>query len=109
MKLRLETITAPFSGDAGSFLDIMAIVGRFRPFNRGGFDRVPLKSPSTLVLSHKSSPSNKLSYQGLVTDYSLLKYPSDWSSDAPEGPTQEWLNIQAYVACLKASRLPMAR
>jgi hypothetical protein len=109
MKLKLETITAPFSGDAGAFLDLMAMVGRFRPFSRGGFDRVPLKSPTTLILSHKSSPSNRLSYQGLVTDYSLLKYPSDLISNAQEGPTREWLNIQAYVACLKASRLPMAR
>jgi len=76
-KTKLNSIYDPYSGKADRLLDLLSLLKdrEFPVF----FQRLEtLKSikrtlsPSTFVLSHKSSPSNSLSYQGLFYDYYLL-------------------------------------
>jgi len=76
-KTKLNSIYDPFSGKADRLLDLLSLLkDRESPVF---FQRLEsLKSikrrlsPSSFVLSHKSSPSNSLSYQGLFYDYFLL-------------------------------------
>jgi hypothetical protein len=71
----VDTIIAPFSGKMSGLIEL---VNRSKVFNPFSFVIKPgsivFRSPSSFVLSHKASPSNRIGYQGLVTDLHLLKY-----------------------------------
>uniref|UniRef100_A0AAU7YB44 RNA-dependent RNA polymerase n=1 Tax=Exserohilum turcicum mitovirus 4 TaxID=3229028 RepID=A0AAU7YB44_9VIRU len=69
-KTKLNTIYDPFSGDHDRFLDILGYSKLFNLFE--GFKFKENLSPRTLSLSHKSSPSNSMSYRGIFTDWYLL-------------------------------------
>jgi len=83
-KLKLSTITDPFKGSGRRLLELCASKDIF-------FDTkdIILRSPTTMVLSHKSSPSNKLAYKGILTDFMLLfegpksiNHPGLWKDEA---------------------------
>lgn len=60
------------------------------------------------MISHKSSGSNRLAYQGLLTDYHILKYGSHVLGQ--EGPrTTIYNNILLYLELLKDNKIPTRR
>jgi hypothetical protein len=76
-KTKLNTIYDPFKGKPEFVLDVLSLLKNSDSpvfYKRlETFSKIPRKlAPSTFVLSHKTSPSNSLSYQGLFTDYYLL-------------------------------------
>lgn len=105
-KTKLHTIYGPFTGKPEVLLDLLALLRassskiffkRLESFNKIKYTL----SPSTLVLSHKSSPSNSMSYQGILTDYYLL-------SRGNEKQQVVWNNIASYLEII-ATRWPIRR
>lgn len=85
MTPKLESITAPFSGDPGRVLELISL--RFNPFRK--FVRADqLEAPTTFVISHKSSASNKFAFMGLLTDYHNL-LNGDWDIHVKGSPRPE--------------------
>lgn len=105
-KTKLESIYAPFSGSPEFVLDLLALLkssDKTVLFKRlEDITKIKVRlAPHTLVLSHKSSPSSSLSYQGILTDYYLLtRGNADQQSI--------WANINAYIAVI-GTRFPLAR
>jgi len=72
-KTKLDTIYSPFKGSSESVLDLISLAKTNPFFKRLDLSKLKMNlGPRTLVLSHKSSPSNSMSYQGIISDYFLL-------------------------------------
>jgi len=74
-KLKLETITNPFSGDTDILNTYIELAQSFNPFNKvDGYFEIVAKSltPTKFYLSRAASPSNKVSANGVLTDLYLL-------------------------------------
>lgn len=109
MKSKVETIYSPFSGKMGTLLDLIGKVPVTKKIiwpskiTKG----ISLSSPISLVTSMKSSPSNSMSYQGLLTDWGLL------TRGRPEkgyqGQSNIYHNIIDFIQIQKEAGLPMRR
>jgi len=98
-KTKINSIYDPFKGSSEVLLDLntYALAGSF--FSRLNLSKLKLLlAPRTFVLSHKSSPSNSLSYQGLLTDYYLL-------TEGNDSQKAIYKNIQNYLGVLKGHNL----
>lgn len=90
-KTKLESIYSPFSGDNSKLHDILGYAKLFNLFNNFTFKEN--LSPRTLSLSHKSSPSNSISYRGILTDWLLLTQGNPYQKRIFE-------NINLYLKCI---------
>lgn len=73
---KLNTIYDPFRGSVPRFLDLLEHSkksGLVYMRRLEGFPKVFKLAPTAFVMSHKSSPSNKVSFSGLLSDYALLR------------------------------------
>jgi len=98
-KTKINSIYDPFKGSSEVLLDLntYALAGSF--FSRLNLSKLKLLlAPRTFVLSHKSSPSNSMSYQGLLTDYYLL-------TEGNDSQKAIYKNIQNYLGVLKGHNL----
>nr|UJT32089.1 RNA-dependent RNA polymerase [Botrytis cinerea mitovirus 10] len=106
-RVDLSSITDPYSGSSSFLIQQIQLAKDFNPFAIYAKD-FKFLPPTTLVFSQKSSPSNGISYQGILTDYHNLSRGS-WILGEDLGPRLEWLNIVAYVEVLRKSGLNMRR
>lgn len=102
---KLGSITDPFNGRTRDLLELVSL--RFNPFVPF-LDKVDFRGPTTLFLSHKSSPSSSLSYQGILVDFALLKYGSTDLRN-PSLCSEVFVNILHYLNILKSGRIPTKR
>lgn len=100
-KTKLESIYGPFTGKSESVLDLISISISFSKDSPVFFSRLDLSkikknlAPRTLVLSHKASPSNSMSYQGILSDYYLLTRGNSEQKNI-------YNNILSYLDILKS-------
>nr|BBG56023.1 RNA dependent RNA polymerase [Fusarium boothii mitovirus 1] len=109
-KPKLSTITDSYKGSVRASLELIPLA--FNPFINF-YDKIDFRAPTTLFLSHKGSPSNSLSYKGILTDFCLLKYSSvrlskiDFSRPK-HSPIYD--NLLKYLDLLEVEgRLPLRR
>lgn len=84
-KLKLETITAPFTGSGKALLGYLHKAKKYNYFEvlpGWEYPTAAMLSPTTFVQSQKASPSNSTSMYGILTDVHFLqKYnPKLWST-----------------------------
>lgn len=73
---KLDTIYAPFKGSVPRFMDLLEHSKKSGLIYMRRLDKFPSVfklAPVAFVMSHKSSPSNKVSFSGLLSDYALLR------------------------------------
>jgi len=73
---KLNTIYDPFKGSVPRFMDLLEhskVSGLTYMRRLEKFPSVFKLAPVAFVMSHKSSPSNKVSFSGLISDYALLR------------------------------------
>jgi len=73
---KLSTIYDPFKGSVPRFMDLLEHSkksGLVYMRRLSSFPSVFKLAPMAFVMSHKSSPSNKVSFSGLLSDYALLR------------------------------------
>lgn len=103
---KISTITSPFSGSSSFLLDLITSPNIY--FEKVKGFPFTMEAPTTLVLSHKSSPSNRISFMGILTDFHRLKYGSfDLNSHKSSDPI--YINIQKYLDVLHRHGFPIAR
>lgn len=95
-KTKLNSIYDPFKGKSSVLLSKIADSTLAHVlFKRGVKGEWPdLRGPIGLVLSHKASPSNSISYFGILKDWDLMKNSSSYP------------HLLAYLEVLKTSRIP---
>nr|AAD17381.1 dsRNA viral RNA-dependent RNA polymerase [Thanatephorus cucumeris] len=93
-ELKLGTITNKFTGDRDGLRALMRFALKFNPFVE--FNKLDKKSlaPTKFIMSRSASPSNKVSWFGILTDTRLLR----------EGSPRLWENIQAYLTMVGADQ-----
>jgi len=103
---KVNSIYDPFKGSMPKLLSMIEFIKVVRPgwgFHRLGIDFSKFKlAPRTFVLSHKASPSNAMSYQGLLTDLDRLT----------KGNSEQrriWENLNKYIDVLRESKFSLAR
>lgn len=74
-KAKLATITDPFSGDFSSLKDYIRMTRDFKPFKSFLLELGPPKealAPKKFMISRSASPSNTISFSGILTDAWIL-------------------------------------
>lgn len=101
MNPKLNSITDEFKGNSAELLTL--VQSRYNPFvHLEKFAYISLNGIKTFHLSHASSPSNKISFHGLLFDYHNLTTGSwDLSTTLDNAtPRKEWLNLKKYLEIL---------
>jgi len=80
----VETIYAPFQGCMDYLLDLISLtrLPSMNPFLVLSPPKAEL-APYRMILSHKASPSNSSSFQGLITDYFLMRFGGTFAEGEP--------------------------
>jgi hypothetical protein len=103
---KISTITDPYAGSSSFLLDLITSQKLF--FEKvKGFPFV-MRAPTTLLLSHKSSPSNRISFMGILSDFHRLKYGTFDLND-PKSSDPIFINILNYLDVLHKKGFPIAR
>jgi len=100
---KLGSIYDPFKGSSERLLDLLAhskVSARVYMRRLDNFPKMFKLAPTQFVLSHKSSPSNKEAFSGILSDYALLRgirnvLPAENYLSNTRGHI--WENIQQYL------------
>lgn len=92
-ELKLDTITGGFTGNLDSLRDLIMESKNFNPFI-SFVPRDKSLAPEEFVLSRSASPSNKVSWFGILTDTHFLR----------EHSPELWSNIIRYLKLVRAEK-----
>lgn len=92
-ELKLGTITNKFTGDQEGLDALMETSKEYNPFKGFQTNKINL-APDSFVMSRSASPSNKVSWFGILTDTKLLR----------EFHPELWGNIQNYLTMVGADK-----
>nr|UPW42279.1 MAG: putative RNA dependent RNA polymerase [Xisha Islands farmland mitovirus 2] len=98
-KLKVETITKPFTGDSAALQHIVEEAKRINFFKSlsgyHGWQKNLRLAPTTFIMGKSASPSNKVAWHGILTElWALL------SRDGTVPPMVQ--NIESYMEVLKS-------
>jgi hypothetical protein len=104
---KLGTIYGPFTGSAEKLVDLLAHSRKsgliyFKRLEK--FPKVFKLAPMAFIFSHKASPSNKVAFTGILSDYALLTKKYDLffeASDVFGSDDHIWENLNNYLNVIK--------